>query len=397
MNTKFSLNFVGIVSLPLSLLYAITPFYLFSASDLVSALGGALAFCLMLYITLRLSGMSEANSPHTTTLLWEFIFLFAAAFYFLYPNRLSIDFFTSTRIRSDMATTTELAAQMFWRQGLNPYTQIVAPSTILTTMQGFHYGPTTFLLYFLCAFIPITGLTMTNLFFVLVSLISVFYLGSFQLSDGKKDWIGGLGAAIFLLVIPQFLYESFARAAPDIFPTALLLLALIGIKNKSWLFVGLMIGSAISAKWSPGAFMAVLLLRKDLPFRYWLGLGIGLVPIIFCLAWDHQAFIENSLIMHILKPPDPTSLRPLIIPQLQWIFKIIPIVVLFSVWNTFRRSPLTIQEIVPRFLTILVVFEICFTEIHANHLVWFAPFYTLVIAWNRRASGRVLVEALGFG
>jgi uncharacterized membrane protein len=229
---------------------------------------------------------------------------------------------------------------------------------------------------------PEFGLVYTNVALAGVMFLSLTLLTRPRLSD--ESWFcNAVLACLLLWVIPQFRFQLFVRAAPDPLPTALILLALVAVDRALWFRAGVTAGLAFSAKFAPAIFLLLLLTRKDMSRRFFVGVAIGTSILIPFLWHDSHALWMNSIWFHFFKPSARTSIYPYLPTYMhlfmRCIFGSLVLLVLLRSW----LKPLEVRELTFSLLCIMTIAELGSNEVHLNHFVWFMPLFVLLFTWYR--------------
>ena len=284
----------------------------------------------------------------------------------------------------DIGAMTQEAAKMLFTQFQNPY-----QSTTLNVLLpqpgygGFKYGPIMILGYLPSAFFPQSGYKMMNALYLAFSLGCLGYL-SWQQGFARVRNLATVAFVLTLALIPRRVgHELFLIGANDILPILLLLLSMVFLKRSNNLWAGLFAGLSFSAKFSPAVFLIALLVRKDFREKFFLGVGVGLIPNLFFLAWDSRSFIRNVFLFNAVKICDSTSLYSITPTPLHYIFSVIQLGACVGFWarSFFRRLELT--ELTTSFILLLIIIVATYRQVHANYLIWFIPFLALIFGVNR--------------
>jgi hypothetical protein len=289
---------------------------------------------------------------------------------------------------NDLGYTDENAVRALALDHANPYELVIAKNGDDPSYWGFKYAPGMLLGYPASIWWPDgVGLKITNMVFLLVTAGLVGWLVALtDSSPGRRPWLRWSPAmlAAALTLLPERLYhELFNQGAVDIFPTMLMIGALICVRRQAWLGVGLLLGLSFSAKLSPVAFMLVLFFRPQTPRRFLVGLALGLLPFVPFLIWDAPALLRNVFIFHSMKDYDTTSLYSITPKELQYLFTVFQLAaVAVAVAVSFKR-PFAIRELVVVSTLLLIAIEISYREIHGNHMIGFVPLFALIFTWYR--------------
>lgn len=305
----------------------------------------------------------------------------------------------------DVGYTTQNAARLFFLDGGNPYqsTQINPRAELPPEHRGFHYGPLMFLAYAASAWLPALGFKLTSLAALGVALWALAALlrpAAGPLGplgpraplgpvgplgpQGRLEWgVACAFAALIALGAERFWFELLHQGASDILPVALLLAGLVAHQRQHWLACGLLLGASFAAKFAPAFVFIALLLRLRCPPRLLVGLALGASPYLGFALWDARALVENVFLLRAGIGPDSTSLYPLLPEALHAPLRVLPLLLLAVLW---LRAPATLPTpgaLLWQGLLVLTAFAALFTEVHANHLLWFYPLWALALARGR--------------
>ncbi len=296
---------------------------------------------------------------------------------------------------NDLGYTDENAVRALVLDHANPYLLEIAKNGNNPLYWGFKYAPGMLLGYPAALWWPNgVGLKVTNLIFLLVTAGLVGWLVAQTDSSPKRHswqrWSPAMLAAALTMLPERLYHEMFNQGAVDIFPTMLMIGALVCVRRQAWLSVGLLLGLSFSAKLSPVAFMLVLFFRPRTPRRFFVGLALGLLPFVPFLIWDAPALLRNVFIFHSMKDYDSTSLYNITPKELQYLFSAFQLAaVAIAVAVSFRR-PFEVRELVVVSTLLLIAIEISYREIHGNHMIGFMPLLALIFTWYRHWLTRLL-------
>jgi hypothetical protein len=290
----------------------------------------------------------------------------------------------------DIGATTQQAAQMLFAHFQNPYQ---SPTLNIMLPQpgygGFKYGPIMILGYLPSAFFPESGYKMMSALYLLLSLVCLCYL-TWQRGFILARNLATVVFVVTLTLLPERVgHELFVVGANDILPIFLLLLSIVFLKRNNDFCAGLLAGLSFSAKFSPAIFFIALLVRKEFRGKFFLGVGLGVLPNLFFLAWDYRSFLRNVFLFNAVKIYDSTSLYSITPKPLHFVFSLIQVGAClgFFARNVFRRPE--VMELITSFILLLTIIEATYRQVHANHLIWFIPFLALILGVNRYGgSGR---------
>jgi len=285
--------------------------------------------------------------------------------------------------RFDIGYTTQNSALLLFQTGRNPYASenINSRQELKPEYRGFHYGPGMLLGYAASAVNTVAGYKIASLVFLLATTVILILLLDDCIKENATTW-SRLGSAIIittLFILPETLwFEILRQGANDIFPVFLLLSTLLLAKRNYWLSAGLFLGFSFATKFSPAIFLLVLFIRKDISPRFFLGFLIGSLPLVLFSLWDFEGLMNNVFLLRFNLNYDSTSLYSITPPALHYLFTLIQVLAVIYVvrWN-FNR-PLDFDRLVIEFLILLVIIEVTYKEIHANHLIWFFPLFAFL-------------------
>ncbi|MDD1783371.1 DUF2029 domain-containing protein [Enterovibrio sp. ZSDZ35] len=287
----------------------------------------------------------------------------------------------------DIGYTTQRAAEILLLQGQNPYldqTINIRPE-LAPEHRGFHYGPGMIIGYALSAFLPDLGYKLTSLFYLAVTAIALCMLISHTLkSKGKWEVYCACLVAMLLFFMPERLwYEVLKVGANDIFPVALLLVGLVFVQREKWLIAGFLMGLSFAAKFSPAAFLLAMFLRTGINLNFLIGCVLGASPLLAMMAWDYHGLVENVFILRFTLHYDATSLYSVTPEAFHMLFPLTQLGALVYLIRRNMKKSLTIEDVIVCFTLLLIVVEVTFKEIHANHLIWFYPLIAFIATLYR--------------
>lgn len=285
--------------------------------------------------------------------------------------------------RVDIGYTTQNSAIMLFRDGENPYMSetINVRSELKPEHRGFHYGPGMLIGYVGSFVVPNFGYKLSNLAFLLGTMIALVLLvdGSRHAGAGAWERLSNVFIVLSLLLLPERLwYEVFTQGANDIFPIMLLLIGLVLVQKEHWLWAGIIMGFSFATKFSPAAFLLVLFLRKDIQMRFLYGCVVGVTPLMAFMLWDFKSVLNNVFILRFNLGYDSTSLYSLLPKALHYLFPTAQVVAVLILFKKNFTKTLDIDTLILHFSLLLIVIEITFKEMHTNHLIWFYPLLAYV-------------------
>ncbi len=287
--------------------------------------------------------------------------------------------------RVDIGYTTVNAASMLFNQGKNPYSSqdINRQRELRPQYRGFHYGPLMLLGYWPSVLSPGLGYKLASVTYLLASVFLVCLLASAPKELGAHRLATLTFVLCLFLLSERFWYEILTQGANDVLPVALLLASLLALKGRRYFLTGLMLGLSFAAKFSPAIFLLIALLRRNLQVSIVKGFGLGLLPLLAFALWDPKGVFNNVFWVRFTVPYDSTSLYSEIHPALHFIFPLLLLAaVVYSLYRN-SRIPLEYENVLTSFTLLLIVGEVTFRQIHANHLIWFYPLFALTLGMHR--------------
>jgi hypothetical protein len=366
------------------LLYVIARW--FHEYDWGEAFTKLICFSIWFALVWRASRQSPSQLRHPATQKIETALLLAGLAFILvryapeYSKQLNIP------PKVDIGYTTERAATMLFRAHQDPYgsqTLNVRPE-LLPRFRGFHYGPFMLFGYAAGVISPGLGYKLSSLLFLLGTLAGLGAVLWSARVGGRWARVNALLAfVLFALLAERGWYELFRQGANDIFPVFLLAMAVACLRAERRGLAGLLVGLSFSAKFSPAIFFLVALVRKATGRALFAGFLIGCLPVALFLIWDARGALDNIFVVRFLLKYDSTSLYSITPRPLHILFPICQIsAVVVTIWRNIRKD-LNIDSVISSFVLLLIVQEVCFKEMHANHLLWFFPFVAYLVASRR--------------
>lgn len=307
-----------------------------------------------------------------------FVFMFLAQHYLRYIH---------FPARCDIGYTTYNAVKMAVLDHQDPYRSIViSPLGKDPKYWGYHYGPAMLLFYLPSAWFRGAALKVITLVYVAV-LSGVVALLLREKGSSRLAWLAGILFALLLMVIPERAwYEITVQGSTDVLPALLILLSLYSVDRKSLMAAGIFAGLSFSAKFSPALFFIALFIRRDLNFRFFGGLALGVLPMVAYLSWSAMPMIDNVFLFHAMKPFDSTSLYSITPGGMHFIFPALQVsALLFFIMLNFNKE-LEVRSLAVSYTLLLIVIEMMFKEVHCNHIIWFIPMLALIFSWYRHGD-----------
>ena len=286
----------------------------------------------------------------------------------------------------DIGYTTVKATSMLFHDGKNPYTSqyINARDDLLPQYRGFHYGPLMLIGYLPSLLSPTWGYKLASLGYFLVSALLLCSLLELHKIPPERR-LCSIAFVLCLFFLPErFWYELFRQGANDIFPVALLLASLLALQRQKYFLTGLFLGLSFSAKFSPAIFLLMALVRKDLKISAAKGFCLGLIPLLIFVVWDTKGLINNAFRNRgVALSYDSTSLYSETALAFHFIFPVLLLLaVAYSVYRNFRTA-LDYENALVTLTLLLIIGEVTFKQMHANHLIWFYPLFALILERHR--------------
>jgi len=291
--------------------------------------------------------------------------------------------------RGDIGQTTVAAASLLLERLENPYSsdQINTNPALDPAYRGYHYGPLMLLAYAPAVFEARAFKALS----VLYALLSAVLLCLLVRDPGKSRLHNAASAStvLALFLLPERLwFEILGAGVNDIFPVALVLASLLMLRRRRYFWMAVFAGLSFSAKFSPAAFLILHFLRgrhdRGEMRAVVQGLAIGLAPLVPFLIWNARGLLNNVFVLRLVLDFDSTSLYS-VVPA--WLHLAFPAALLLSVvWVLWRgrSSPLAYEDVLVSFSLLLIVAEVTYKEVHANHLIWFYPLFALILSSGRR-------------
>lgn len=363
-------------------------FYLFQKYDWEHPVIKAAGFIALIGMIVVFSGMwgrrLRSNASHwiEMAVLVPLLSVFLLFYGLIYSGELHAP------ARMDHGYTTRDSTRMIVFDHQDPYASITLNKreNLPQKFWGYKYGPTMLLFYLPSAW-SATSASIKQISVAYLALtFCVIVLLLWRHRTGKRllPFASTFIFATLLFFLPERLWlETLVQGATDILPIFLILLAVYALDRGNHVLAGIFSGLSFSAKFAPAIFLVLLLVRKDFSPRYFFGFLIGNLPLLGGLVWSGRPMIDNVFLFHLIKRFDATSLYWVVPPSLHFVFPLIQAVAVmgFVAYN-FRR-PIDTRVLVVHLTVLLLIVETVFTEVHANHLLWYIPLLTLVFAWPR--------------
>lgn len=369
---------------PISFTFIITSlysfvFYSFHAYDwghpLIKAFCFLTLFCMIIVLSKRREGTPRSSASYRAELI------IAALVLFVVVSAYSVKYlqFIQTPAQCDIGYTTHDAVKMLVFDHQDPYaynkSNVVGRDP---RFWGYKYGPTMILLYLPSAWFTSAAIKVLTVVYLLLTLFVIaLLLSKYQMPRWGRA--NSLVFAFLLMVIPERLwYEILIQGSTDIVPILLVLLSVYAMDKNSPVTAGMFAGISFSAKFSPTLFFILLMVRNKPSPRFFGGILLGCTPFLAYLAWSGMPMINNMFLFHAVKRFDTTSLYSVVPHSMHFLFPLIQVAALagFLLYN-FKREADT-RSLLVHFTLLILIIEITFTEVHANHLIWFIPLLSLL-------------------
>jgi hypothetical protein len=287
--------------------------------------------------------------------------------------------------RLDIATTVLNALKSLFVFHENPYN----PSSLSrwTTFSGvaFAYGPMMMVGYFPYLY--------SSTYFKLCSFLYLFGIWALTMRfavQGIKDSLPRLAAAVFataVLMMPRAVLNDVSEGINDHFPVFLLLLSLTLFQRNKRGWAGVVAGLSLSAKFSPAAFLLVLLIRRRFPVRFFVGVAVGCLPMLPFFLWDPARFVHDIVYFHFVKAGTPTSIYTITPPELhRWLRYLKVVFVALFIIRNFAKE-IEIKSLMYEFTLLVILINALHIEMHSNYLVWILPTSAILFTgWRFRAA-----------
>ncbi|MEM2851542.1 MAG: glycosyltransferase 87 family protein, partial [Candidatus Bathyarchaeia archaeon] len=284
----------------------------------------------------------------------------------------------------DVGRITELAAMMFFFEGLNPYTSEIDPGhgagTGFYYFNGYRHGPLTFIAYapFIVLF-KMRGIYVMNFFLNLGSLVLI-YLITREVNPIDPHRIG-MRAAIIWASCYLIQFELFEMGVTDILSVFFLLLSLYMFLKKNDLGTGVFLGMSFCAKLLPAAFLFLLFIVLKWRAKFIVGFALPVCTFLLpFLIMSFEEFTANVIIYNLIRPADNTSMLYFIPSNLAALWILLESITLMGLYANWYRSKKNELDIFFYFLWIVSTFLIFNKILHRNYLIWVIPFICIVLS-----------------
>jgi hypothetical protein len=160
-----------------------------------------------------------------------------------------------------------------------------------------------------------------------------------------------------------------------------ILAALLALKKDRIFWAGLFTGLSFAAKFAPAMFLIPFMpIRQK---RFWVGLGLGLLPYLPFLFWDYSGVWRNAFWLRVVIPADGTSLYWITPESYQWIYGATILIAYLTAVIWAVRRKLDYGSVLVGFTLLLIVADVTQKQVHGNHLIWFYPLFALLFMGYR--------------
>ena len=271
----------------------------------------------------------------------------------------------------DIGTLVEMAIRNFFVLHENPY----YPSEVgrWSSFPGvaFMYGPLMMFGYLpaiwgpfwfkVCSFVYIAGILVLT--------------GRFA-AQGVQGVVPKIAAIVFataVVTMPRALLNDVSMGINDHLPVFLVLASLSLLQVSKSGAAGFLAGLSLSAKFSPAAFLIILMIRRKFPFRFFVGVALGCLPMVPFFLWEPARFFHDVVYFHFVKGGTPTSIFTITPPELHNLIRDgrLVCVVIFVARNFLKE--VDVDSLMYEFTLMAVIINSLHVEMHSNYLVWVLP------------------------
>lgn len=286
---------------------------------------------------------------------------------------------------SDMSQEVTLAVHRFFRFGANPYEY---PGQVpLGFVANYRYGPMLLFGYFGALLHVTNGVIFANI--ILLALVVLVIISLHLVILPKETYsrtTSALYSAIVLLIPARFWFELFQRGAADLFDPFVFCIALLFVEKKRWMSLGVCAGILLSSKIALGIALVFSSFRKGVLWGFLRGLLIGLLPLLFFILWNPEAYYQSFIRHQWEKGFDNTSIYSLVSESYHPIITVFPWIVAAIVVARRFRTPITTISVLVTSIKILIIFEVFYRHVHGNHLVWLVPPIAIALSLCRHSQ-----------
>jgi hypothetical protein len=237
-------------------------------------------------------------------------------------------------------------------------------------------------------FFPEYGFKIANVLYVLLAAVLIGFL----VTDKGQSWGARVAAIVFAQIVfflpERFWFETLSQGSNDILPIALILAALLALKQGRDFWIGLFTGLSFTAKFAPAVFL--------MPFspihrlKYWFGFALGCTPFLPFVVWDLGGLIRNAFIFRFMVGPDATSMFSVLPGNLHWLLSVTVLAGLAVTLYSYFRQNVPYRTALVGFTLLLILTAATFKEVHGNHLTWFFPLFALIFTdYRERLFGLI--------
>lgn len=271
----------------------------------------------------------------------------------------------------DIGTLVEMAIRNFFVLHENPY----KPSEIgrWSSFPGvaFMYGPMMLFGYFPALYGPFWFKVCSCVYIAGILLLT----GRFA-ARGVQGIVPKIAAIVFataIVIMPRALLNDVSMGINDHLPVFLVLASLSLLQMRKSGIAGFLAGLSLSAKFSPAAFLIILMIRRKFPFRFFVGVALGCLPMVPFFLWDPARFWYDVVYFHFVKGGTPTSIFTITPPELHYLIRSARLVcvTIFVARNFFKD--IDVESLMYEFTLMAIIINSLHIEMHSNYLVWVLP------------------------
>lgn len=352
-----------------------------------------LGYATIFFLLMSLSHRKDVGRPSSATLCVEMGLI---GILFVLAQNISLAHLPNGLLdpcKLDIATTVENALRNLIVFHENPYN----PSDLArwTTFPGvaFAYGP-----MMLVGYLPSL---LGPLWFKVSSFVYLFgiWMLTVRLAVREDDALlpkvaTGLFASAVLLM-PRAILNDVSMGINDHFPMVLVLGSLSLLLAKKEMWAGVLAGLSLSAKFSPAAFLIVLLVRRKFPVAFFFGVALGCLPMLPFFIWNPERFFHDIVYFHFVKVGSPTSAFTIVPPELHYVIRALRwVCVAVFVARNFTKE-INVTSLMYEFTLLVIIINALHIEIHSNYLVWVLPTAAVLFARYRYRAWSLGRSVLG--
>ncbi len=285
---------------------------------------------------------------------------------------------------NDIGMTTLDCTGMVWQGSVSPYANdnINPRSEIPRGYRGYHYGPGMFLLY-AGAGLGKVGYQVCLLiwFAILVSA------GIWLAAKRESTWLGRIEAGLFfcaVVALSRYIWrEYFEAGVNDGAPLALLLISLLLVGGRAWVWAGFFLGLSFSAKFAPAVFLLIALVRKGVPSKFWVAAMAGMFPLVWAFVTEPAGAFRNIFLSRFHVGVSHTSFLSMIPEDTRYVVSAVAMVILIMIVSRGWNAGTNIPEVLRTFLLVACVGLLSHREFHANHITWVIVTSAILLTYGR--------------